>query len=250
MTQQVDLFGFSTIGLSFDQQQQQPASLPRKAPVRLQIDRKALWSQNSYGFGGIRELDDDDELAEAVSTSDTKADNMTIARLETALGLAPHIKDGKWVKDELGFTYRRVGPGFKGDRKMGDRTSLLRSLNKMLITQSARSALEPLFTDPCCWLILASVGVLSARLNMMEEDEDPYACYQAFLEVLCQHDFIDNQRSGDTIRSLTRRENERNRRASRKADKLPKKEKKETKVNSRLMDEMENDGFDDDFCAE
>lgn len=213
---QVDLFGFTTSGLSFTEQQQVTAS-SRKAPVRLQIDRKALWSQNSYGFGGIRELDDDEDLADAISTSDTKADNMTIERLETCLGLAPVIKDGKWVQDELGFTYRRVGKGFKGDRHLGARGSMVRDLNKQNVFTMARRAMEPLFNDPCCWIILNSIGVLAARLNMMDDDEDPYACLNAFLGVMCQHDFIDNQRSGDTIRSITRRENERDRRRSKKA---------------------------------
>lgn len=213
---QVDLFGFTTSGLSFTEQQQVNAP-SRKAPVRLQIDRKALWSQNSYGFGGIRELDDDEDLAEAVSTSDTKADNMTIERLEASIGLAPIIKNGKWVQDELGFTYRRVGKGFKGDRPLGARGTMLRDLNKQNVLAMARQAIEPLFNDPCCWIILNSIGVLAARLNMMDDDEDPYACLAAFLEVMCQHDFIDNQRSGDTIRSITRRENERDRRRNNKA---------------------------------
>jgi hypothetical protein len=242
MDQQVDLFGFATTGLSLEPQQQKGAPA-RKAPVKVLIDRKALWSNNSYGFGGIRELDEDEDIAEAKATSDTKADNMTIERLEARLGLAPVIKNGQWVKDELGYTYRRVGAGFKGERVMGDRGSMLRELNKMMVLTSARTSLEPLFTDPCCWLILASVGVLANRLNLMEADEDPYCCLAAFLEVLCQHDFIDNQRSGDTIRSLTRRDNERERRRTKKAAKS----KPETKISSRLMDELEDDGISEDF---
>jgi hypothetical protein len=239
---QVDLFGFTTSGLSFKEQQQVNAT-SRKAPVRLQIDRKALWSQNSYGFGGIRELDDDEDLAEAASTSDTKADNMTIERLEVSIGLAPVIKNGKWVQDELGYTYRRVGKGFKGDRQLGARGSMVRDLNKQNVLTMARRAMEPLFNDPCCWIILNSIGLLATRLNMMDEDEDPYACLAAFLEVMCQHDFIDNQRSGDTIRSITRRENERDRRRNKKAQREASKGAQRSK---RPQDDEDDGDLDDD----
>ena len=252
MQKQVDLFGFDTVGLSFNEQQEVRA-VTRKPSVTVVIDRKALWSSNTYGFGGIRELGDDEDVASATATSDTKADNMTIERLEKKLGLAPVIKDGQWVRDELGFTYRRVGSKFIGERKLGEQGSMLRSLNKQMVLTSARSALEPLFNDPCCWVILASMGVLAARLNMMSPEEDPYACLTAFLEVMAQHDFIDNQRSGDTIRSLTRRENERQRRISNKEAKRAKEEAKTKAKNEaieRLMDDYENDGLDGDFGSD
>lgn len=248
MEKHVDLFGFETVGLSLAQAEQSVAPA-RKAPVKVQIDRKQLWSTNTYGFGGIRQLDDDEDFAEAVSTSDTKSDNSTIERLEQKLGLRPDIKDGKWVRDETGFQYRRFGAKFQGERKLGESGTMLRDLNKRMVLTSARSALEPLFTDPCCWIILAAVGVLATRLNMMDADEDPYSCLTAFMEVMAQHDFIDNQRSGETIRSLTRAHNERERRATKSAAKKATQSKppKETKVSSRLMDEMENgDDFVDD----
>lgn len=62
----------------------------------------------------MKELDEDDDLSDALSTSDTRSDNSTIERLEKALGMAPVIKDGKWQTDELGYQYRRVGKPFKG----------------------------------------------------------------------------------------------------------------------------------------
>lgn len=70
---------------------------------------------------------------------------------------------------------------------------------------------------------------------------------------MAQHDFIDNQRSGDTIRSLTRRENERQRRISNKEAKRAKEEAKTKAKNEaieRLMDDYENDGLDGDFGSD
>ncbi|WP_020190549.1 hypothetical protein, partial [Pseudomonas putida] len=146
----------------------------------------------------------------------------------------------KWQTDELGYQYRRVGKPFKGSRVFGKRGSMIWELNRQFVLTSARDALEPVFTDPCCWLIINSVHVLAIRLRMMDEDEDPYACLQAFLQVMTQHDFIDNSRTGETIRRLTKRDQMREKRAA------ARKAKEEKPVSNSLMRDMENDGFDCD----
>lgn len=231
----VDLFG---VAINQPTAVEKPKAV-RKAPTRLVIDRKALWSSSGY-LPGVKELDEDDDLSDALSTSDTRSDNSTIERLEKALGMAPVIKDGKWQTDELGYQYRRVGKPFKGSRVFGKRGSMIWELNRQFVLTSARDALEPVFTDPCCWLIINSVHVLAIRLRMMDEDEDPCACLQAFLQVMTQHDFIDNSRTGETIRRLTKRDQMREKRAA------ARKAKEEKPVSNSLMRDMENDGFDCD----
>ena len=207
-----------------------------KPTKKLVFDRKALWSTSGY-LPGAKEVDED-EVARATSTSDTRSDNATIERLESALGLAPLVRNGQWVCDELGFHYRRVGKPFTGVRRFGEKGSLLWDLNKQLTLRTARDAIEPLFTDPCSWLVLNSVSLLEVRLRMMGPDEDHLACLAAFLQVMSQHDFIDNSRRGETIRSLTKRDQMREKRAAAR-------EKRELKAVEALMDAFEQDHFDD-----
>ncbi len=112
-------------------------------------------------------------------------------------------------------------------------------LNRQFVLTSARDALEPVFTDPCCWLIINSVHVLAIRLRMMEEDEDPYACLQAFLQVMTQHDFIDNSRTGNDPQV--------DQTGPDAGEACSGTESKEEKpVSDSLMREMENDDFDCD----
>lgn len=198
----------------------------RKQPERntvstkLVFDRKALWSMSGYLPGSVEV--EKENVADVMSTSDTRSDNATIERLEKALGLEPLVKNGQWLNDELGFQYRLVGKPFKGARRFGEKGSLFRDLNKQLTITSARDALEPLFRDPCSWLVINSITVLDVRLRMMSADEDHQYCLKAFLGVLAQHDFIDNTRTGETIRSLTKRDQMREKRANaRKAKGLP-----------------------------
>ncbi|HHH9441252.1 TPA: hypothetical protein ACP32N_003189 [Pseudomonas aeruginosa] len=231
---EVDLFGNAISNPTVEK----PKAV-RKPTTKIVIDRKALWSNSGY-LSGLKELDEDDDVLEATTTSDTRSDNSTIERLEKALGLSPVIKDGKWQTDELGYLYRRVGKPFKGKRVLGKRGSMVWELNRNSVLSSARDALEPVFTDPCCWLITNSVHVLAIRLRMMEEDEDPFACLQAFLQVMTQHDFIDNSRKGETIRSLTKRDQMREKRAA------ARKAKEEKPLSKALMSDMESDDFTDD----
>lgn len=231
MGAQVDLFGNAISNPTVEK----PKAV-RKPSTKIVIDRKALWSTSGY-LAGLKELDEDDDVAEVTTTSDTRSDNSTIERLEKALGMSPVIKDGKWQTDELGYVYRRVGKPFTGKRVLGKRGSMVWELNRNCVLSSAREALEPMFTDPCCWLISNSVYVLSIRLRMMDEDEDPFACLQAFLQVMTQHDFIDNSRKGETIRNLTRRDQMREKRAA------ARKTKEEKPVSKALMRDMESDDF-------
>jgi hypothetical protein len=199
-----------------------PAEAQRKvAPKKVVINRKALWTTSKYGnLPGVVEVDRDDEIFNVTSTTNTFSDNTTIERLEVALGLAPVIKNGRWVKDTDGtFMYRLKGQPFKGTREMGKRGSILQQCNILLILESARAAIEALYNNPDSWICLNAVNVLSCRLRRMTEDEDPFACLAAFMQVMQQQDFIDNSRKGETIRNLTKRDLLRERRAGLKAGK-------------------------------
>lgn len=237
-TMQVDLFGDAIRQPSVRTQTE------RKTTTKVVFDRKALWSSSGYLLG-IKEVAEK-EVADATSTSDTRSDNATIERLEIALGLAPVVKDGQWVTNELGFVYRRVGKPFNGARPFGPKGSLLRDLTRQQILNSARSSIEPLFTDPCSWLIVNSVAVLYARLRLMDDNEDAFSCLQAFLQVIAQHDFIDNSRKGETIRFLTKRDQMRDMRAN--ARKKKEEREAEAPVPESLMDSLiddDCDSFDD-----
>lgn len=209
---QTDLFGEVIATPSVRTQAQRKVT-----STKLVFDRKALWSTSGYLPGAVQV--EKENLAEATSTSDTRSDNATLERLEQALGLEPLTKNGQWVSDALGYHYRRKGKPFTGAKRFGEKGSLLRDLNKQLTLTSARDAIEPLFTDPCSWLVINSIIVLDVRLRMMAADEDHQSCLKAFLGVLAQHDFIDNSRTGETIRSLTRRDQSRDRRAAARAAK-------------------------------
>lgn len=235
-TMQVDLFGEAV------RQPSVRTPSERKATTKVVFDRKALWSSSGYLLG-IKEVDEK-EVADATSTSDTRSDNATIERLELALGLAPLVKDGQWVTNELGYVYRRVGKPFRGARHFGARGSLCRDLTRQLILTSARTSIEPLFTDPCSWLVVNSIAVLAARLGMMDEDEDAHSCMQAFLQVIAQHDFIDNSRKGETIRFLTKRDQMREMRANLRKEREEREAAKP--VSEDLMDSFmgDDDSFD------
>ncbi|MBF6042926.1 hypothetical protein K5E40_18965 [Pseudomonas baetica] len=209
---QTDLFGEVIRTPSVRKQSDRKATA-----TRLVFDRKALWSTSGYLPGAVQV--DKENVAEVMATSDTRSDNATIERLEKALGLEPLVKNGQWLNDTFGFQYRRVGKPFKGAKRYGEKGSLFRDLNKQLVLTSARSAIEPLFHDPCSWLVINSIIVLDVRLRMMDADEDHQYCLKAFLQVLAQHDFIDNTRTGDTIRSLTKRDQMREMRAKQRAAK-------------------------------
>lgn len=226
---QIDLFGGEVAKPTV---RKKVAEREPKAAKKIAFDRKALWSRSGY-LPGSREIDEE-ESALAGSTSDTRSDNATIERLEAALGLKPVVRNGQWVCNELEYQYRRVGKPFKGAKKIGPRGSMLGDLNKQLTLQTAREAIEPLFTDPCSWLVINSVAVLEVRLRMMDPDEDHHACLAAFLQVMAQHDFIDNTRRGETIRSLTKRDQMREKRAAAR-------QKREQKAVEALMDAFEQD---------
>lgn len=243
----VDLFGQA---IAAPKAATKPSAV-RKTPVKIVIDRKALWStagNSSYSSRGISMLDDDEDVADATATSDTTCDNATIERLEAALGMAPLIKDNQWVRDMGSFEYKLVGKPFKGNRPFGARGTMQRDLTQMAVLSSARSALEPAFSDPCCWLVLNALGLFAVRLRKMDESEDPYSCLQAFCQVMLQHDFIDNTRSGETIRSLTKRDRERDRRAGVRAAREAKMKEieEEIVVSDDFMKALESD-FDDDL---
>lgn len=209
---QTDLFGEALPTPSVKSQHER-----KKPREKLVFDRKALWSSSGY-LPGIKKVEAGD-VARATSTADTRCDNAVIERLEHALGLEPKVRKGQWLKDALGFQYRRVGKPFKGAMTFGELGSAFRDLNTQLILSSARAAIEPLFTNRHCWLVINSLKVLEARLRMMDEDEDHQYCLKAFLQVLAQHDFIDNSRSGETIRSRTKRDQMREIRAKQRAEK-------------------------------
>lgn len=234
---QNDLFG-EEFAVQHSPVKHQTKDVERKKPAKLVINRRALWSSSGY-LAGIHEVDDDDEVEDVTSTANTYSDNSTLERLERALGMVPVIKDGVWQTDILGFQYRLRGTPFKGERTMGAKASMLRELNRLCVLETARNALEGAYTDPCAWIVLNSVAVLHRRLRMMDENEDPYACLQAFLQVMLQHDFIDNARKGETIRNLTKRDFERERRAAKKKAKEEK-----VKVSDELMSSLESEDFD------
>ncbi len=190
----------------------------RKSPAKLVINRRALWSSAEF-LPGVTEAESKEDALEAASTTATYSDNSTIERLEKALGMVPIIRNGEWEIDALGFKYKLKGNPFKGDRCLGVKGSLVRDLNRTLVLTSARNQIEVGFNDPCSWLVVNSITVLSTRLRMMADHEDPFACLQAFLEVMLQQDFIDNSRKGETIRNLSKRDRMREVRAERRLQK-------------------------------
>lgn len=221
----------------------------KTAPKKVVINRRALWTTSKYGnLPGVVKVERDEEVFNVTSTSDTYSDNTTIERLEAALGLVPVIKNGCWVKDSDGaFPYRLKGEPFKGTRQMGKRGSILQQCNILLILESARAAIEALYNNPDSWICLNAVNVLSCRLRRMTEDEDPFACLAAFMQVMQQQDFIDNSRKGETIRNLTKRDLLRDRRAGLKAAKDQQSSSSPVSDTTDEEDEFESlEGDDDD----
>lgn len=209
---QIDLFGAVVPTTSA-----KPKTERKAQREKIVFDRKALWSSSGYLPGA--KLVAEADVAKVTSTTDTRCDNAIVERLEVALGMKPKVVKGEWIRDVLGFQYQRTGKPFTGAMRFGERGSALRDLNSSLVLNSARAGIEPLFTNRHCWLVVNSLKVLEARLRMMDESEDHQACLKVFLEVLAQHDFIDNTRSGETIRSLTKRDQMRELRAKARADK-------------------------------
>lgn len=221
---QIDLFGGVIPATSA-----KPRTERKVQREKIVFDRKALWSSSGYLPGA--KLVAEEDLVKAKSTTDTRCDNAIVEKLEMALGIKPKVVKGEWIRDVFGFQYQRTGKPFTGAMRFGERGSALRDLNSSLILNSARAGIEPLFTNRHCWLVVNSLKVLEARLRMMDECEDHQACLKVFLEVLAQHDFIDNTRSGETIRSLTKRDQMRALRAKTRADKgLPPTPAKSTHV--------------------
>lgn len=209
---QIDLFGGVIPTTSA-----KPRTESKVQREKIVFDRKALWSSSGYLPGA--KLVAEEDLAKAKSTTDTRCDNAIVERLELALGIKPKVVKGEWIRDVFGFQYQRIGKPFTGAMRFGERGTALRDLNSSLVLNAARAGIEPLFTNRHCWLVVNSLKVLEARLRMMDECEDHQACLKVFLAVLAQHDFIDNTRSGETIRSLTKRDQMRALRAKARADK-------------------------------
>lgn len=61
---------------------------------------------------------------------------------------------------------------------------------------------------------------------------------------MSQHDFIDNSRSGETIRSLTKRDQMREKRAAKRKDLEQKKVQRDEQAVEALMDAFEQDDCD------
>lgn len=192
--QALDLFG-DAVEIKEHSKPKNPAPAAPRAVVKL--NRHKLW-----GEGGYLSTLDDDESPDLYPESHTE--NATIERLEQALFMSPVVRNGDWALDGQFYAYRITKP-INGPREFGSRGSILRDATHYMVQTSAKRVLEEAYKYPESWLPRWAYWLFCHRLRKAGDNEDPYALLKAFTAVMTQHDFLDETRSGDTMRKAVKR---------------------------------------------
>lgn len=204
------------------------------------LDRREIWGEGGY----LSTLEDDET---SIKTTETYTENATIQRLEEALFMSPVIKKGLWVQDGTFFAYR-ITKALIGQREFGQPGSILRDATLYMLQASALKVLEQSYKHPQAWLPRWAYWLFCYRLRKAGVNEDPYALLKAFSAVMTQHDFLDESRTGDTMRTATKRHrmaeqrSDRRKNASHKAD-----QKDELMARRAVSREVEASDEYDDF---
>lgn len=159
-------------------------------------------------------------------TGDGRDYSQLLASIESAIGLVPVIRKQRWKLDQHRNPLYRVdgvSNKFVGETSFdGSQTSFVNELRMMSLIQSAKTVVARQFLSngEAHFIVVHAIDLLVLRLRKRLPKESPERIVGTFLEAACQHDFLDDLRSGETLRAEQKRYATRLRRAKRKVEKL------------------------------
>ncbi|MFL1449339.1 hypothetical protein ACI77O_13160 [Pseudomonas tritici] len=224
--QATDLFGKLVETNEISKPKTQANSAPRAA---VKLDRREIWGEGGY----LSTLKDDET---SIHSRESFTENATIERLEKALFMTPVIKNGEWAVDGQFFAYKLTKP-VTGQREFGKRGTILRDATCYMLQASAKRLLEESYKAPESWLPRWAYWLFCHRLRKAGDNEDPYALFKVFTAVMTQHDFLDESRMGETMRTARKRHRMKEHRAALRIAKTP------------PVAEADDDEFDSEFDA-
>lgn len=151
------------------------------------------------------------DTARPKKTVCTSSPDITLARVEDALGLRPVVSKGRWVRSEDGKSplYRVTESSltrFIGQKKLGPIGSYSREMQTQIAIHEARTTISRFYTGGSEeYIVEQAISLLSIRLIHAEENECSSKIAHAMIEVLSQQDFLDKHRSGETDRAAAKR---------------------------------------------
>jgi hypothetical protein len=155
------------------------------------------------------------------SVQQNSAKDNLIEQVEDILGFRAIRRNGSWCRDKentslLMYSFNEKC-NFDGPNPLGSKGSMCRDLLIQTYISSARSKFSPLFLqgeeEP---IVRDAVTIFAMRMRSALPTEDPSLMLHAITGILGQHDFIDNNRSGETIRRNMKREKMRTSRANKR----------------------------------
>lgn len=168
-----------------------------KPRAKVTLDRRKIWGEGGY----LATLEDDET---SIHTTESFTENATIERLEKALCMSPVISNGVWLEDGSFFEYR-ITKLITGSRKFGPKGSLLQFTTEVMMKASAEKVLDEIYRETGAWLPRWAYWLFCYRLRKADVTEDPYELLKLFTAVMTQQDFLDANRKGDTLRTVTKR---------------------------------------------
>jgi hypothetical protein len=148
-----------------------------------------------------------------------------IEKLEEALGLLPISRLNKWSLSKSGMPLYRVskkeGLLLEGEYPIVDAKCAGGQIRIEMTMATARTAVGSMFLDPeSNVLVLYALYLLGLRLRGMSGEEDPKSILVVFLEHLGQFNYLDDTRSGETLRLAKKRHDTRTRRLNKEVERL------------------------------
>ncbi len=147
---------------------------------------------------------------EQYKTRNTGDVDFLLSSVESLLGFRPKLTSDKkrWEITKNGDPLYDVLTGekfiFVGPDPVGPR-SAVRDMRVSQAILHVRSFMAKEFMQgEDDFIVKHTAQLLSMRLQSMRDDEDVSAMTKALLELIRQHDFIDNARTGETIRNCTK----------------------------------------------
>lgn len=131
-------------------------------------------------------------------------------RLEEVLGFRRVVRKGQEQVDaQTGHPLLRITKKpFKGYYRAAALGSFVKEALLIQCRREAEESIIPLFeSHEMETLVTEGLALLSTRLRHMNPDDDPKAITHVFIAFYAQQDYLSNERTGETIRNITKREN-------------------------------------------
>lgn len=131
-------------------------------------------------------------------------------RLEEALGFKRVVRKGREQVDaRSGQPLLRItNKPFKGYYRAAELGSFVKEALLMQCRREAEDKIIPLFeSHEMETLVTEGLALLSTRLRHMNPEDDPKAITAVFVAFYAQQDYLSNERTGETIRNITKKEN-------------------------------------------